>query len=77
MGDLWRLVTETARRLDVQVFATTHSKDCVEGLEHMRFKSPDLFKDVAVHTIDVRRGRSVVAADEELHDAVRLGVELR
>lgn len=30
--DMWRLVFETARGLDVQVFATTHSRDCYEAL---------------------------------------------
>jgi hypothetical protein len=30
--DMWKLVFETARSLDVQVFATTHSRDCYEAL---------------------------------------------
>jgi AAA15 family ATPase/GTPase len=29
--DMWRLVMETAVRLNVQVFATTHSWDCVRS----------------------------------------------
>jgi len=29
--DLWRFIFRTARLLDVQVFATTHSWDCVKG----------------------------------------------
>ncbi len=31
--DLWRLVLSIARRLNVQVFATTHSWDCVEAFQ--------------------------------------------
>ncbi len=31
--DLWRLVFEVARRLNVQVFATTHSWDCIEAFQ--------------------------------------------
>lgn len=31
--DLWRLIFTTARELNVQVFATTHSWDCVEGFQ--------------------------------------------
>jgi hypothetical protein len=31
--DLWRLIFQVARRLDVQVFATTHSWDCVEAFQ--------------------------------------------
>ncbi len=29
--DVWRIVFDLAERLNIQVFATTHSRDCVEG----------------------------------------------
>jgi energy-coupling factor transporter ATP-binding protein EcfA2 len=32
-SDLWRLVFEMASRLNVQVFATTHSYDCIKAFE--------------------------------------------
>ncbi len=32
MRRMWKLVFETAKRLDVTVFATTHSYDCVRAL---------------------------------------------
>jgi predicted ATP-dependent endonuclease of OLD family len=31
--DVWRLIFETAHRLRVQVFATTHSLDCIEAFQ--------------------------------------------
>ncbi|HYT27446.1 MAG TPA: AAA family ATPase [Ktedonobacteraceae bacterium] len=31
--DLWRLIFQLAHRLNVQVFATTHSRDCIEGFQ--------------------------------------------
>ncbi len=31
--DMWRLIFEVARRLNVQVFATTHSWDCIEAFQ--------------------------------------------
>ncbi len=31
--DLWRLIFELARRLNVQVFATSHSWDCIESFQ--------------------------------------------
>ncbi len=31
--DLWRLIFQVAHRLNVQVFATTHSWDCIEGFQ--------------------------------------------
>jgi len=32
--DVWRLIFKTAHRLNVQVFATTHSMDCIEAFQH-------------------------------------------
>ncbi len=32
MAKMWHLLIETARRLDVQVFASTHSLDCLQAL---------------------------------------------
>lgn len=33
--DLWRMIFETAQELNVQVFATTHSYDCVQAFERV------------------------------------------
>lgn len=33
LTDIWRLIFRTARELNVQVFATTHSSDCVQAFE--------------------------------------------
>lgn len=31
--DLWQMIFETAKELDVQVFATTHSFDCIRAFQ--------------------------------------------
>jgi hypothetical protein len=31
--DMWRVLIETAQRLNIQIFATTHSWDCVEAFQ--------------------------------------------
>lgn len=33
--DMWKLVFTMARQLNIQVFATTHSWDCIEGFQHI------------------------------------------
>lgn len=38
--DVWRLVFNLAERLNVQVFATTHSRDCIEGFESAWERTP-------------------------------------
>jgi ABC-type transport system involved in cytochrome c biogenesis ATPase subunit len=40
-SDLWRLVFEMASRLNVQVFATTHSYDCIKAFEAAALNSQE------------------------------------
>ncbi len=39
--DMWRLVFETAERLNVQVFATTHSLDCIRAFQTVAEEHPE------------------------------------
>ena len=39
--DLWRVVFEMATRLNVQVFATTHSYDCIKAFEEAARESEE------------------------------------
>ena len=36
--ELWEVIFRLARRLNIQVFATTHSWDCIEGLQYASAK---------------------------------------
>ncbi len=40
-ADLWRLVFEMASRLNAQVFATTHSYDCIRAFETAALRTDD------------------------------------
>ena len=52
MGGMWRLVVEVARKSRLQLFATTHSQDCILGLASMIKSYPELADEVSVHKID-------------------------
>ncbi|MEM1041347.1 MAG: ATP-binding protein [Bacteroidota bacterium] len=39
--DMWRLVFETAAKLNVQVFATTHSLDCIRAFQAVAEEHPE------------------------------------
>lgn len=52
MVDMWRLVIETARRLDIQVFATTHSLDCLRALAWLCEREPGLADQVSAHRVE-------------------------
>ena len=71
MEDMWRLVVDTARKSSVQVFATTHSYDCIRGLSSLVESNQDLAGDVSIHKI----GRSIRKAVHLDADDIRVAVE--
>ena len=77
MSDMWRVLIETAERLDVQVFATTHSLDCVRSLAWLANTQPDLCKGVRMHRVDSERSKTVVYGPEEISIAAEQHVEMR
>jgi len=77
MVDMWRLLIETAKRLAVQVFATTHSLDCVRALARLRKKFPDLAADVTVHRVEKDAAKTVVYDTDEIVVAAESQVEVR
>lgn len=52
MVKMWRLLLSTAKRLDLQVLATTHSLDCILALATLCEQAPDLADEVLLHRID-------------------------
>jgi hypothetical protein len=77
MGDLWRMVVETARRHDLQVFATTHSLDCVRGLAWLCEHHPELAEDVSLQKIDPSLEESVAFGADEIRIAAEQDIEVR
>lgn len=77
LTDLWRLVIEGARRLNVQVFATTHSRDCIEALGAVIEDHPELASDTSAHRIDIGYPRTMRYAPDKLATAARRHIEIR
>ena len=77
MEDLWRLVVETAERLNVQVFATTHSYDCIKGLGALVRSRPDLAEQVTVQKMHLSLEQAVCIPGEEISIAVEQNIEVR
>ncbi len=74
--DIWRLIFRVAATLNVQVFATTHSSDCLAAFQVAASESEE--EGVVVHL--GRRGDSIVASvfdEPSLEIAVEAGMELR
>lgn len=77
MGDMWRLVVSAAIRSNVQVYATTHSLDCIQGLRWLSRNHPELYDDVTVHKIEPKLEHSVPLTGHRLLMAVEQEMEIR
>ena len=76
--DMWRLLLEIARQLNVQVFATTHSWDCISAFQ----EALDELDDRSVGKLFrlSRKGENIRPVDypaEKLAIAVRQSIEVR
>lgn len=77
MGDMWRVVIETAQRRDVQVLASTHSFDCIRGLAWLCEAYPELGSEVALHKISPTIEMAVTADAESIVRVVKQKIEVR
>ena len=77
MGDLWQLVVEMARRYDVQVFATTHSLDCIRGLAWLCEHHPELGQDVSLQKIETVLEEAVAFDARSIRIAAEQDIEVR
>ena len=78
LPDVWRLIFQTARRLNVQVFATTHSWDCIEAFQKAAAEDDDPASGVLVR-LQNQNGEvtSTVFDERRLAIATREGIEVR
>ena len=74
---MWRLVFQTARRLNVQVFATTHSYDCIRAFEEAA--SEDTETEGVLIRLENKNGKVVAVPFDEakLNYVVSEEIEVR
>ena len=77
MAGMWRLVVEVADKSRLQLFATTHSHDCIQGLASMIKAYPELADEVSVHKIDTSLPQAVSVQGADIPAAVESGIEFR
>jgi len=77
MADMWKMVIEASRELNVQVFATTHSQDCIRALAECMAAQPDYEPETAILRIDRTTSEAVRFAGEELRVVVDHEIEVR
>jgi len=77
MAHMWAMVIDTARRRDLQVFATTHSIDCITALRRACIDVPERAAEIRVVRL-VKGGRTgITFTADELETAIEGEVEVR
>lgn len=71
---MWRLVCEAAKQLDVQVFATTHSRDCYEALAEVAAQERH---DLSLQRVERGRQDAIAFSESELRLVGERGLEVR
>jgi AAA15 family ATPase/GTPase len=74
---LWEMLFRVAEKLNVQVFATTHSRDCVRGFYEVWSKQEDMGSFHRLDPDPEMGVRSTSYTCEILSDALETGVEVR
>ena len=77
MSRMWEMLIETAARIDAQIFATTHSLDCIRSLAWLYEEKPGLCDGVRLHRIEKERDATVVYSPDEFPVIERDRIEVR
>ncbi len=77
MTALWKMIIGASNELDVQVFATTHSYDCVRSLGRVSAADSSFTDNVSLHRIDASMPGPTTYNELELEVASENGIEVR
>jgi AAA15 family ATPase/GTPase len=77
MIDLWKLILATAKKLDIQVFATTHNSDCWKSLAEVAESENVPNGDITIQRIEKGRKKSVAFNGKEMAIAAQSDIEVR
>jgi ABC-type taurine transport system ATPase subunit len=77
MEQMWKFLDDCSQRFDVQIVATTHSRDCFQSLATVcQLSTPDS-GDITIHRIERGQTESVAYTGQEIIAAAELGLEVR
>ncbi len=81
MSEMWQLVWKIAKKLNIQVFATTHSDDCWRSLADVileeKLTGENGSNEIRIHRIETRKNQSVVFIEPEIVIADNRDIEVR
>ncbi len=77
MTGMWKMLREAAKQLDVQIFATTHSRDCWESLAEVAESEGVGDDEMMIHRIEKGKESSVTFNPRQMAIAAERGIEVR
>lgn len=77
MSGMWKMIWDTAKKLNVQVFATTHNNDCWQSLADIAEKENVTDDGIRIHRIERGKTRSVVFNESQIIIAAERELEVR
>jgi len=77
MSSIWKMIFETAKKHNIQVFATTHSLDCVNSLASICREGVDEGSEVTIQRLEPEHNRAVAYTEDEISIAARRHIEVR
>lgn len=77
MSNMWKLIWESAKKLNVQVFATTHNSDCWTSLATIANDENPSEDGITIHRIEKGKSHSIVFTEQQIVIAAERGIEVR
>jgi len=77
MTDMWKVVWETAKKLNIQVFATTHSRDCWQSLAELITEEKITDNEITIQRIDKEKEKAVSFNTRQIYLASERDIEVR
>jgi AAA15 family ATPase/GTPase len=76
MTEMWELLYNASKALNVQIFATTHSSDCINSLAKI-CNTQDQNNPITLNRIEAGKKKSVPYTEGEIKMAAERGIETR
>ena len=77
MADMWRLIHAASKEFNVQVFASTHSYDCVQSLATICQSAEDVVDEVTIQRIESGKPIAIRFSEAEVRTAAERHIEIR
>ncbi|TAE59927.1 MAG: DUF2813 domain-containing protein [Nostocales cyanobacterium] len=77
MSDMWKMIWDTAKKLNVQVFATTHNSDCWKSLAEIAKQENVTDDGIRIHRIEKDKSKSIVFNESQMVIAAERELEVR